>query len=109
MTVPVPEDWERQTERLRAELEIQVRQRTAELRVINQTLNSIIAASPHAIIAVDRERNVFLWNPAATRIFGWTADEVIGGKVPFVSDSQREDSDLFSQRALQGETFTNRE
>jgi PAS domain S-box-containing protein len=99
----------KETERLRADLENQVRQRTAELRVLNETLNSIIAASPHGILAVDRERNVFLWNPAATRIFGWTADEVIGGKVPFVPDSQREDSDLFSQRALKGETFTNRE
>jgi two-component system cell cycle sensor histidine kinase/response regulator CckA len=103
------QEIKKETERLRAQLENQVRQRTAELRVINETLNSIIAASPHGILAVDRERNVFLWNPAATRIFGWSADEVIGGKVPFVPDSQREDSDLFSQRALQGETFTNRE
>jgi PAS domain S-box-containing protein len=103
------QEIKKETERLRVELENQVRQRTAELRVINQTLNSIIAASPHGILAVDRDRNVFLWNPAATRIFGWTADEVIGGKVPFVPDNQRQDSDLFSQRALQGETFTNRE
>jgi two-component system cell cycle sensor histidine kinase/response regulator CckA len=98
-----------QTEWLRLELETQVRKRTDELQVTNQTLNSIIAASPHAIVAVDRKRNVFLWNPAATRIFGWSADEVVGGRVPFVSDAERRESDLFNQRALQGETFTNHE
>src|SRR5215467_11973272 len=98
MTVPLPEDRERETEQLRAELENQVRQRTAELQVINQTLNSIIAASPHAIVAVDRESNVCLWNPAATRIFGWSADEVVGGRVPFVSDDKRVESDLFNRR-----------
>src|SRR5439155_8999496 len=103
------EEIKSQKERLRLELENQVRNRMAELQVINQTLNSIIGASPHAIVAVDRERNVFLWNPAATRIFGWSADEVMGGKVPFVSDDKRQESDLFNQRALQGESFTNHE
>ena len=98
-----------QTERLRLELETQVRKRTDELQVTNQTLNSIIAASPHPIVAVDRQRNVFLWNPAATRIFGWRADEVVGGTVPFVSDDKRVESDLFNQRALAGEVFTNHE
>jgi len=103
------EEIKSQKERLRLELENQVRNRMAELQVINQTLNSIIGASPHAIVAVDRERNVFLWNPAATRIFGWSADEVMGRKVPFVSDDKRQESDLFNQRALQGESFTNHE
>src|SRR5439155_3933496 len=103
------EEIKSQKERLRLELENQVRNRMAELQVINQTLNSIIGASPHAIVAVDRERNVFLWNPDATRIFGWSADEVMGGKVPFESNDKRQESDLFNQRALQGESFTNHE
>src|SRR6185436_20389954 len=41
---------------------------TAEaLRHTVEMLNSIIVACPHAIIAVDRDRKVRIWNPAATR------------------------------------------
>ena len=98
-----------QTQQLRVELEAQVRKRTVELQVANQTLNSIIGASPQAIIGVDGQRNVSLWNPAATRIFGWTADEVMGRRVPFVTDDKRGESDLFNQRVLEGEAFTNYE
>lgn len=77
------------------------------LRQAYETLNSIIAASPHAIIAVDKDRKVRLWNPAATEIFGWTDEEVVGRRVPFVSDDQREASDLFNARVLKGESIKN--
>src|SRR6185436_16187889 len=50
-----------------------------KLRDAHRTLQSLIDASPHAIVAVDSQRNVRIWNPAATRIFGWTSDEVVGG------------------------------
>jgi PAS domain S-box-containing protein len=79
------------------------------LRRANQTLSQIIAACPHAIVAVDRDRNVRIWNPAAERIFGWSSKEVLGGRVPFVSESQRKHSDLFNQRALGGEVIQNLE
>jgi len=74
-----------------------------------QTLNSIITACPHAIIAVDSQRNVKMWNPAAERMFGWSASEVVGGRVPFVSDDKRQESEAFNLRALKGEPFNNYE
>jgi PAS domain S-box-containing protein len=74
-----------------------------------QTLNSIITACPHAIIAVDSQRNVKIWNPAAEKMFGWSAGEVVGGRVPFVSDDKRKESDDFNVRALKGESFNNHE
>jgi PAS domain S-box-containing protein len=80
-----------------------------KLREANQMLNSIMAASPQAIVAVDGDRNVRLWNHAAERIFGWTAEEVLGGRVPVVNEERRHESDLFNQRALQGESFVNHE
>jgi two-component system, cell cycle sensor histidine kinase and response regulator CckA len=72
-----------------------------------QTLNSIVTACPHAIIAVDSQRNIKIWNPAAEKMFGWSASEVVGGRVPFVTDEQRQKSDDFNLRALKGETFNN--
>jgi len=80
-----------------------------DLRRANHVLKSIITASPHAIIAVDADRSVRIWNPAAERIFGWTASEVVGGRVPFVTEASRKQSDEFNKRALTGESFTNYE
>ena len=33
---------------------------------------------PEAIMAADSVGDVTVWNPAATDLFGWTADEAIG-------------------------------
>jgi PAS domain-containing protein len=46
------------------------------LRAVSAQLEAIIQASPLAIIALDAADRVTLWNPGATRIFGWTAREV---------------------------------
>jgi PAS domain S-box-containing protein len=51
----------------------------------NQMLSAIIDASPLAIIALDTEVNVTLWNPAAENMFGWKNDEVLGRPYPIVS------------------------
>jgi PAS domain S-box-containing protein len=42
---------------------------------------AIIAASPEAIFLVDRERNITLFNPAASVLFGWGEDEAVGRHV----------------------------
>ncbi|MEO8384913.1 MAG: EAL domain-containing protein [Betaproteobacteria bacterium] len=44
----------------------------------NQRLRSIIEGSPLAIIARDLNGVIGLWNPAAEKLFGWTANEVMG-------------------------------
>ncbi len=91
-------------------LEDRVNVRTEALRQSNEMLHSIIAASPQPIIAVDNDRNVRVWNPAAERTFGWAADEVVGRKVPFLAtEDERESSRLFNERALSGEHFSNLE
>ena len=45
-------------------------------------LSAIIDASPVAIVELDRAGHVQLWNPAAQRIYGWQADEVVGKPHP---------------------------
>lgn len=49
-----------------------------ELRESHRRLQVIIDASPSAIVELDRELRILSWNPAAERIFGWTAEEAIG-------------------------------
>ncbi|MFF8768227.1 PAS domain S-box protein [Nocardiopsis dassonvillei] len=45
---------------------------------------AVLAASADAVVCVDSELRVTLWNPAAERLFGWRAEEVLGGELPIV-------------------------
>ncbi|HTC31740.1 MAG TPA: response regulator [Bryobacteraceae bacterium] len=47
-------------------------------------LEAIIKASPLAIIAVDVDDRVILWNESAERMFGWTEEEVLGRPLPIL-------------------------
>lgn len=57
----------------------------------HETLQAIVRASPLAIVAVDADTNVDIWNPAAERIFGWTEEEVIGLPYPAVPDDRKDE------------------
>src|SRR4029453_3307028 len=66
-----------------AEGEIAARDRAeAELDRTSEILSALIQSSPVATQAFDMNRNVTIWNPASEQIFGWTADEVVGGPMP---------------------------
>ncbi|MBI2472141.1 MAG: diguanylate cyclase [Planctomycetes bacterium] len=71
----------------------------------NHTLQAFIQASPLAIIALDSEGRVTMWNSAAERIFGWNEQEVIGHYLPFVPDNKQEVFLTLCKRALSGESF----
>jgi PAS domain S-box-containing protein len=43
---------------------------------------ALVDASPVAIVVLDIDENVVLWNEAAEQMYGWTADEVVGTQVP---------------------------
>jgi PAS domain S-box-containing protein len=55
-----------------------------QLREANRILETLIHACPLPICVADQENRVELWNPAAERTFGWTAEEVIGKSVPYL-------------------------
>ena len=48
-----------------------------ELREAGETVNAIIAGAPAAIWLVDADGRIALWNPAASRLFGYTPEEVL--------------------------------
>lgn len=86
-------------------LEIAERQRTeAVLRFTNQTLQSLIAASPRAIFTLDLEDKVKIWNPAAERMFGWMEAEVMDRPNPVISEDTFPEYSLIKQNILQGVT-----
>src|SRR5438128_1337060 len=52
-------------------------------------LAAIVAASDDAIISKDRDAIVRSWNPGAERLYGWTAEEVIGGPISILIPEHR--------------------
>jgi two-component system, cell cycle sensor histidine kinase and response regulator CckA len=59
------------------------------LRLSEEMLVALIDASPAAIDALDADGTVRLWNPAAERMFGWPAAEVVGRPLPLLPDDEQ--------------------
>ena len=87
--------------------DISERRRAREaLRLAHEQLKALIQSSPLAIVYFDREGLIRGWNPAAERLFGWSAAEVIGHRLPSVPEQSREESRLIIERTLQGERLS---
>jgi two-component system, cell cycle sensor histidine kinase and response regulator CckA len=80
-----------------------IKQTERALRKANETS---IYASPVPIIAVDTDRRITLWNPAAQAVFGWSEQEVLGKTNPVTLRGETEHAVLLHKRALAGETLT---
>ncbi len=64
-------------------LDITDRKRAEEqMRTANRMLEATIEACPLAITVADLEDRVAMWNPASERLFGWSAEEVVGKRIP---------------------------
>ncbi|TVQ56800.1 MAG: PAS domain S-box protein [Spirulina sp. DLM2.Bin59] len=74
---------------LQAEV-IERKQTEVALRHTNQTLQSLINASPRAIFTVDLDNYIKVWNPAAEHIFGWTEAELLDQLNPILPDDLEE-------------------
>ncbi len=116
-----------QLQHLNAQLELRVQHRTTELATVNtslraeiaerqrteialrhtnETLQALVTASPRAIVMLDREGNVKIWNPAAERMFGWTEAEVLDQPNPIGLNDQRSDYPTLQTNVLQGTTYS---
>jgi hypothetical protein len=82
-------------EQHRAHLEELVEQRTAELMRTEERATQILDSSADGLYGVDREGRITFINPAACRLLGWTAEQVIG----------RSGHDLFHHKKPDGSPF----
>jgi len=85
--------------------------RDAEMRLAeaNRHLSALVDASPLAVMTWDHEGRVLTWNPAAERMFGWTAAEAIGQFLPQVQEDAREGMLRFIEQGFDGQTWTDLE
>lgn len=68
-------------------------------------LEKVISSSPLAVIALDRDETVQIWNSAAENMFGWRADEVIGQYIPFIAPERKDEHEYLNNLARQGENI----
>lgn len=79
------------------------RKRTeAKLRATKEKLKSFIQSSTDVIVVVDLDFITIQVNPAFEKVFGWTADEVIGRKLPNVPEDQMGDFEELHHIVLHG-------
>ncbi|MEA2487234.1 MAG: hypothetical protein QOF16_888, partial [Actinomycetota bacterium] len=52
-------------------------------------LSAIVQSSDDAILAKDRDAQVTVWNPACERLYGWTAEEMIGRSIATIVPPHR--------------------
>lgn len=60
-----------------------------EVRASAARLEAVISASPAAIMLLDLDGTVQLWNDAAEQVFGWRREEVLGRPLPTIPDEHR--------------------
>ncbi len=68
---------------------------------------SSMAAALDCVITVDGKNKVLSWNPAATRTFGYRAEDAVGQNVAdlVVPDSRRDEYDRTFERLITGENL----
>jgi PAS domain S-box-containing protein len=73
-----------------------------ELAVADRSFHALFQDSPFAMVVMDHDANIRLWNPAAEKLFGWKLDEVIGSPLPIIPEDKKEEYRVMFLDALRG-------
>src|SRR5881296_1585587 len=88
---------EEELRQARDDLELKVTERTDELRRTTGELQTILDASPVGIVLFRRDQTVQRCNPAFERLVGWSADEIVGRRIPLPESIERRWTSLVAQ------------
>jgi PAS domain S-box-containing protein len=69
---------------------------------IDGTARAVVDCAADAIVALGADRTVTVWNPAAEKLFGWSAVEVVGLEPPFVPEELRAEHNAVLERVASG-------
>jgi len=64
--------------------------------------SAVLSISPSAIIGINASAHVLFWNTAAERIFGWTAEEVIGKPIATIPIGSEDEFRLMLESQMHG-------
>jgi len=78
------------------------------LRESEEKYRTVLEANPDPVVVYDMEGNVSYFNPAFTRVFGWTLPERLGNKMDiFVPAEAWRETKMMIEKVLAGERFSN--
>ena len=63
----------------------------------------LVASSPLATVIFDLHGSLRLWSPAAERLFGWSAGEVLGKTAPFIPAGKEHECSAFIESIARGQ------
>ena len=69
---------------------------------VDATAWAVIESAADAIVAFSTDRTVLLWNPAAERMFGWPASEVLGLRPPSIPEELQSEHNAVLERVRSG-------
>jgi PAS domain S-box-containing protein len=77
------------------------------LRESEEKYRTVLEANPNPVIVYDIEGKVIYFNPAFTRVFGWTLAERLGNKMDiFVPEEAWKETKMMIKKVLAGEMFS---
>lgn len=74
-----------------------------QLQETSRLLQTLVEESPLPIVSLDREARVVSWNQAATRLFGWSREEVLGHELPYTQPEEEIEANALWQSGTRGE------
>jgi PAS domain S-box-containing protein len=78
--------------------------KSAEAERFRQHLAEVVRGTQDAVLSKDLDGIVTTWNPAATRLYGYTPEEAIGRHVSFIVPSDHKDEEtVILNRVMRGE------
>jgi diguanylate cyclase (GGDEF)-like protein/PAS domain S-box-containing protein len=78
-------------------------------RASTEAFQLTLENAPISIYSVDLEGRVLDWNPMSERVFGWTAEEVIGRPLPIIPEDRMANAQAGMRRLLEGESIVTEE
>ncbi|CAN5748613.1 PAS domain-containing hybrid sensor histidine kinase/response regulator [soil metagenome] len=76
-----------------------------ELRRSEAFQRALIRSSPVPLFSIDQEGLVVMWNSAAERVFGWSAEEICGKSLPILEEIDAEEFAEMRRKAAAGESM----
>lgn len=73
-----------------------------QLKRTSDLLRTLVRESALPLVSLDQDGHVTSWNQAATRLFGWTEEEVLGCELPYIQPGEEAAADTLWQAGTQG-------
>jgi PAS domain S-box-containing protein len=78
------------------------------MRESEEKYRTVLEANPDPLVVYDMDGKVVYFNPAFTRVFGWTLTERLGKKMDiFVPEEALRETRMMIEKVMSGESFSN--